>query len=93
MNKYKLNIVITLLMSFTVLNALSEAQTLSGAEVKRTYYPNGNIKTEGEYWYDRLDGIYKEFYPNSKLWKEWHFKDGKEDGLSGFPHGILRMEF
>ncbi|MGB5895114.1 MAG: hypothetical protein WBG58_13135, partial [Ignavibacteriaceae bacterium] len=73
--------------------ALSEAQTLTSTEVKRTYYPNGNIKTEGEYWYDRLNGIYKEFYLNSKLWKEWHFQDGKEDGLSTwyFEDGIVSI--
>ncbi|MDX1372953.1 MAG: hypothetical protein R3321_10810, partial [Nitrososphaeraceae archaeon] len=50
------------------------AQTLSGTEVKKTYYPNGIIKTEGDYWYDQLHGKYKEYYPNGTLWKEWNFK-------------------
>ena len=54
-------------------------QILSGTEVKKTFYPNGTIKTEGEYWYDRLHGFYREYYSTGQLWKEWKFEDGKEN--------------
>ena len=67
-----------LLINSTVLIS----QELPGTKVVKTYYPNGVIKTEGQYWYDKLDGFYKEYYPNGKLWKNWNFSYGKEHGLS-----------
>ena len=55
-------------LSFT-----SIAQELPGTKVVKTHYPNGVLKTEGQYWYDKLDGFYKEYYPNGKIWKDWKF--------------------
>ena len=51
-------------------------------EVRKTYYPGGQIKTEGEYLDGKADGVLKEFYPSGKVWKEWNFASGKEEGIS-----------
>ncbi|MBK6915312.1 MAG: hypothetical protein IPH11_17215 [Ignavibacteriales bacterium] len=74
--------ILTLIYFFFVFISFSTAQKLSGTEVKKTYYPNGVLKTEGDYWYGQLNGEYVEYYPNGKVWKQWHFEDGLEEGLS-----------
>jgi antitoxin component YwqK of YwqJK toxin-antitoxin module len=51
-------------------------------EVKKEYYPNGKIKSEGTYRYGNRHGIYKEYYEGGKLWKEWNFEFGREEGIS-----------
>jgi len=79
--KFKLVYLFVLLFLIISTNHLLP-QKLSGTEVKKTYYANGTIKTEGDYWYDRLQGFYREYYPTGQLWKEWKFEDGKENGLS-----------
>src|SRR3989304_8535694 len=82
-------------IAFSFLIASTFAQQLSGTKVVKTYYPNGMIKTEGDYLYDQLDGYYKEYYPNGKLWKDWKFRNGKEDGLSTwyFEDGKISIEW
>ena len=59
----------------------------SGTKVVKTYYPNGVLKTEGQYWYDKLDGFYREYYPNGKLWKDWKFSGcpGNKGGKDVLP--------
>jgi hypothetical protein len=78
-----------------VITSLSFAQSSGGVEVTKTYYPNGALKTEGEYWNGQLHGNYKEYYPNGRIWKEWHFFQGKEDGISTwyFEDGIKSIEW
>ncbi|MCH8171145.1 MAG: hypothetical protein IIB07_08485, partial [Bacteroidetes bacterium] len=87
-----MKILITLLISIAAF-AFVNAQKLSGTKVKKTYYSDGKIKTQGDYWYDKLDGEYLEFYPSGKLWKKWKFKDGVEEGKSEwyFPDGKLSI--
>ena len=72
-----------------------QAQQLSNVEVKKTFYPNGNIKTEGEYQDNILTGLYREYYLNGKLWKQWNFEDGLENGLSTwyFEDGLVSIEW
>ena len=49
-------------------------------KTNKTFYPDGTLKTEGDYLYDQLDGHYKEYYPNGALWKDWNYENGKEEG-------------
>lgn len=51
-------------------------------KTNKTFYPDGTLKTEGDYLYDQLDGHYKEYYPNGALWKDWNYENGKEEGIS-----------
>jgi hypothetical protein len=65
-----------------LLTSLSFPQENPYRKVSKTYYPNGTIKTEGEYLYNDLDGHYKEYYASGKLWKDWNYSYGKEEGIS-----------
>ncbi|MCL6100365.1 MAG: hypothetical protein M1391_17535, partial [Bacteroidetes bacterium] len=56
--------------------------TYSQAELKKEFYPNGKLKSEGTYLNGVHNGIYREYYESGKLWKEWNFQNGKEEGLS-----------
>ena len=48
-------------------------------EIRKTYYPSGELETVGEYVNGQRDGYYKEYYKSGQLWKEWFFKDGKRE--------------
>ncbi len=58
---------------FTVILLLSLTSILFAQEVetKKTFFPNGTIKTEGTYVKGELNGIYKEYYPNGRLWTDF----------------------
>jgi len=80
---------------FLVSSGIYAQEKLSGTEVKRTYYPNGILKTQGQFKFGRLNGIYLEYYPDGKFWKKWTFEDGKENGQSVwfFPDGKISIEW
>jgi Uncharacterized protein conserved in bacteria len=80
----KLNLLFILVLSFGIF-AQGEK------EVRKTFYPNGKVETEGEYLDGKLDGYYREYYPTGVLWKEWTFKNGTEEGRSNwfFENGTL----
>ena len=63
------------------LTSIISAQEDSSGNIRKTYYPNGIVKTEGTYWEGKLHGDYFEYYPNGSVWKKWHFFEGKEQGL------------
>jgi antitoxin component YwqK of YwqJK toxin-antitoxin module len=44
-------------------------------------YPNGVIKTLGNYRFGKKDGIWAAFYPDGKIWSENQYKN---DSLNGF---------
>jgi antitoxin component YwqK of YwqJK toxin-antitoxin module len=67
----KIFLVINLLFILLFSN-FSYSQENPYRKINKTYYPDGTIKTEGDYLYDKLDGHYKEFYPNGNLWKDWN---------------------
>lgn len=44
------------------------------------YYPNGNLRAEGHYIGDKLNGYYKWYDEDGKIKVEGGYKNGKEDG-------------
>lgn len=56
-----------------------QGDTLSGSFSE--YYPNGRIKTEGNYASGQLDGTVKHYYANGKLKKLLRYKNKAKDGF------------
>ena len=61
-----------------------------GEELHR--YPNGLIRTQGNYVKGKRDGPWYSFYPNGKPWSETSFTDGHKDGSTKtwFENGKVR---
>ena len=76
---------------FLIIPYLLSAQ----GEIKREYYSNGKLKSDGTIVNGVRNGLYKEFYESGKLWKEWNYENGKEEGLSVwyFEDGKKSMEW
>ena len=61
------------------------------AEVKKEYYPNGQLMSEVSLKGGKQEGITKEYYENGNVWLEAFFKDGKREWLKGYDEdGNLR---
>jgi len=58
--------------------ALAEEPIKEG--VHKTYYANGNLKTEWEYKDGKRNGISRLYYKNGNLWVDAHLKNGKQFG-------------
>lgn len=52
----------------------------------RTYFRNGEIKSEYYTYKGVLDGSYTEYYPNGNVWLKHKFKNGKEVDTSYIYH-------
>ena len=52
--------------------------------VSKSYYKNGQIKSEGNFKDNKQDGQWRWYYDNGQLKSKVYYKDGKEDGLSDF---------
>ncbi len=50
------------------------------AEVRKQYYPNGQLKSEENYEDGKLEGIGKAYYESGQLRVEANYKDGKLEG-------------
>ena len=76
-----------------ILSLLVYSSIFSQVEIKKTYYPNGKLQSEGEYLNGKKHGEYKEFYYNGTTWKEWNYSFGKEQGISTwyFDDGTISM--
>jgi antitoxin component YwqK of YwqJK toxin-antitoxin module len=68
----------------------------NGVEIKKTYYPNGSVKSEERYTSDSngvyvANGFYKEYYENGALEHIVFHKNGVQDSLSlsYYPNGVL----
>ena len=48
------------------------------AEVVKTYYDNGELKSRANYKNDERDGLYEIWYSNGQLWTRAIYKDGVE---------------
>ena len=94
MMKIKID-VLSVLILFIFLAAAVSAQNSGNVEVKKTFYPNGVLKTQGDYIAGKLNGQYLEYYPDGRLWKVWNFVNGKENGKSDwyFENGLLSIEW
>lgn len=60
----------------------------------RTYYPDGQLKTEGNYVLHKPEGIIKGWHPNGQLAFVEEYKDGRSDGCwkTFFENGKLSSE-
>ena len=60
----------------------------------KLYYPNGNIKEEGEYKEGQRDGNWQFYDQSGKLIQKGNFRKGKPDGLWRWFHdyGTIRRE-
>ena len=84
------------ILLFISLTSIVFAQDVdTTGNVSKTYYPDGKIKTMGTYWNNQLHGDYFEFYPNGKVWKKWHYFEGKEEGIQTwyFPYFFIRFSY
>ena len=52
--------------------------------VSKSYYKNGQLKSEGNFKDNKQDGQWRWYYDNGQLKKKVYYKEGKEDGLSDF---------
>lgn len=59
---------------------LSVSQTM--AQIKKSYYPNGKLKSETPYMDGEENGILKEYYESGKLKSETSYIDGKAVGVA-----------
>ncbi|NMB81530.1 MAG: hypothetical protein GYA14_06900, partial [Ignavibacteria bacterium] len=57
-----------------LLTMLFFCSAIYAQELKREFYPNGRLKSEGYFENGIKNGVYKEYHQNGKLWKEWFFK-------------------
>lgn len=78
-----------LLLALTVAFS-SVAQT----EIKKEYYPNGNIKSETPYEDGKKNGIKKEYYESGKIYWETPYLNDKSNGISKgyYQSGLLHVE-
>ena len=60
--------------------------------VERTYYPNGNIRTEAYYKNGKLNGQFRRYYDDGTLWEEANYTDGKLDGrsITYYKNGVVQ---
>lgn len=67
-------------------------QPFTGKSV--SYYPNGNIATQIEFFDGKKEGLYQKYYPNNSLSFEANYKNGKQDGKirTWWKNGVLRSE-
>lgn len=49
---------------------------------EQTFYPNGQLKTEGQMEKGKREGRWVSFYENGLPWSETHFKNGVRDGAT-----------
>ena len=63
-------------------------------KVIRTYYENGQVKSEVEVHNNRKDGLTKEYYQDGTIKALIYYKNGREDDIAMFfyPNGILKRE-
>lgn len=63
-------------------------------ELKKEYYPDGQIKAETPYKNGNKEGIEKHYYKNGALWKEMPYKNDKLDGVAKqyFITGKINLE-
>ena len=69
-----------------------ETEAFTG--IIKSYYENGNLKSEDNFKDDKQEGLSKEYYENGNLKVEANFKDGKQEGLfkEYYENGNIRME-
>jgi len=60
--------------------ALSGSSSVSDGDTIYEYYDNGQIKYEGNYKDDKVDGKWTWWYENGQKELESNYKDGKRDG-------------
>ena len=65
-----------------------------GSYIKKKYYENGKLKSEEEYFDEKLNGKYKEYYENSELKFEGEYLNGKRNGKykEYYENGKLKSE-
>ena len=56
--------------------------SIASAEVRKEYYPSGELKYEWSVKNGKLEGIGKEYYENGKLESETNYKNGEWEGVS-----------
>lgn len=47
-----------------------------------SYHPNGNVAIEAPYVNGKLDGVFRSFFENGKVWQTIGYKEGIEEGVS-----------
>lgn len=55
---------------------------VSCKQVRKEYYPNGKVKSEGQFKEGRWNGYFKEYYKNGNIKVSSFFNDGKQTGLT-----------
>ncbi len=59
---------------------------LAGSEIREglsiSYHPNGNVAVEAPYKNGKLDGVFRSYYENGKVWQTVGYLDGVEEGFS-----------
>jgi antitoxin component YwqK of YwqJK toxin-antitoxin module len=79
-----------ILLQVVVVMAVS---SVAYAEVRKLYYPNGQLKLEANFKDDKLEGI-KRYYESGKLKEEANYKDDKLEGIGReyYPSGQLKED-
>ncbi len=78
----------------TLLTFLVSSPVLSSAEVKKEYYPSGELKAETNYQNGKKEGIVKWYYENGQLQLQAYLKNGKPEGIykTYYRNGQLSVE-
>lgn len=60
-------------------------------EIKRTYYQNGALRTEGNYVLNQKEGLHKEWNQDGTLHTEERYREGKANGWTKWYDGKGRL--
>lgn len=63
-----------------IYTVLAGTETREGLSV--SYHPNGKVAVEAPYKNGKLDGVFRSYYENGKVWQTVGYLDGIEEGFS-----------
>ena len=76
-----------------ILLALLVMSSFLFAEVKKAYYPGGELKHERTYKNGIQEGITKGYYQSGELQYEVPYKNGKEEGIVKENYKIGELQY
>ena len=69
-----------------ILKIINKPDVQYNIEIKRSYFPNGNIEYEAEYLNGKLDGLSRVWHKDGTLFSESEYSNGQ-------PHGVWKKYF
>ncbi len=69
------------ILLITLISLILSNPALSFAEVRKEYYPSGELERETNYKNGKVEGIFKVYYESGQLWVKQNYVNGKKDGI------------